>query len=59
MCFRDKTIVLGVTGSIAAYKAAQLCSDLHKTGAQVHVIMTGSATKLVAPQTFELSLIHI
>lgn len=53
MCFRDKTIVLGVTGSIAAYKAAQLCSDLHKTGAQVHVIMTGSATKLVAPQTFE------
>lgn len=53
MCFRDKTIVLGVTGSIAAYKAAQLCSDLHKTGAQVHVIMTESATKLVAPQTFE------
>jgi phosphopantothenoylcysteine decarboxylase/phosphopantothenate--cysteine ligase len=48
-----KKIVLGVTGSIAAYKAAILASSLTQTGAQVDVIMTESATKLVAPLTFQ------
>jgi len=48
-----KKIVLGVTGSIAAYKAAILASTLHQAGAQVDVIMTASATKLVAPLTFQ------
>ena len=41
--FEGKTIVLGVSGGIAAYKAAQLASDLGKTAADVHVIMTGNA----------------
>ncbi|MCI8624152.1 MAG: bifunctional phosphopantothenoylcysteine decarboxylase/phosphopantothenate--cysteine ligase CoaBC [Provencibacterium sp.] len=48
-----KTVALGVTGSIAAYKAAQLCSNLHKKGYDVHVLMTRNATELVAPLTFE------
>ncbi len=48
----SKTITIGVTGSIAAYKAADLTSRLIKTGANVKVIMTESATKLIAPITF-------
>ncbi|MBR4459155.1 MAG: bifunctional phosphopantothenoylcysteine decarboxylase/phosphopantothenate--cysteine ligase CoaBC [Clostridia bacterium] len=48
-----KTIVLGVTGGIAAYKACILCSMLRKQGASVHVIMTENATRFVAPLTFE------
>lgn len=48
-----KKIVLGVTGSIAAYKAAILASSLTQAGAEVDVIMTESATKLVAPLTFQ------
>ncbi len=51
--FDGKTIVLGVSGGIAAYKAAQLASDLGKTGADVHVIMTRNATEFVSPMTFE------
>lgn len=47
-----KTIVLGVTGSIAAYKAAELCGELTKRGCDVNVIMTESATRLVTEQTF-------
>lgn len=46
------TIALGVTGSIAAYKAADLTSKLRQKNYQVQVIMTESATKLVQPQTF-------
>lgn len=46
-------VVLGVTGSIAAYKAAQLCSNLCKKGYDVHVIMTKNACELVGPQTFQ------
>ncbi|MBR0458746.1 MAG: phosphopantothenoylcysteine decarboxylase [Victivallales bacterium] len=46
------TVVLGVTGSIAAYKAADLISRLAQKGVDVHVIMTASAQKLVCPQTF-------
>ncbi len=51
--FDGKTIGLGVSGGIAAYKAAQLASDLGKTGADVHVIMTRNATEFVSPMTFE------
>lgn len=47
-----KTVVLGVTGSIAAYKGAELCSKLVGAGFNVRVVMTESATKLVAPKTF-------
>ena len=47
------TIVLGVTGSIAAYKTANLASMLVKLGADVHVIMTQNATKFITPMTFE------
>ncbi len=48
-----KRIVLGVTGSIAAYKAAYLASTLTQAGALVDVVMTESATKLIAPLTFQ------
>ena len=48
-----KTIVLGVTGSIAAYKTANLASMLVKLNADVHVIMTENATKFITPMTFE------
>lgn len=47
-----KTIVLGVTGGIAAYKAADLASKLTQTGARVDVIMTQSAREFVTPLTF-------
>ncbi|MGC8781330.1 MAG: bifunctional phosphopantothenoylcysteine decarboxylase/phosphopantothenate--cysteine ligase CoaBC [Anaerolineae bacterium] len=47
-----KKILLGVTGGIAAYKAADLCSKLVQAGAQVDVILTEAATKFVAPLTF-------
>jgi len=48
----DKKIVLGVTGSIAAYKAADLASRLCQAGAAVEVIMTAAATEFVGPFTF-------
>ncbi|MFA5113108.1 MAG: bifunctional phosphopantothenoylcysteine decarboxylase/phosphopantothenate--cysteine ligase CoaBC [Candidatus Margulisiibacteriota bacterium] len=47
-----KTIILGVTGGIAAYKSAALVSRLKDLGADVWVAMTGEATKLVGPLTF-------
>ena len=50
---KGKTILLGVTGSIAAYKAADLASRLVKQHAQVHVIMTENAAKFISPITFE------
>ena len=46
-------VVMGVTGGIAAYKACEVVSRLKKLGAEVDVIMTQNATKLVAPLTFE------
>ena len=46
-------ITLGVTGGIAAYKAADLCSKLTQKGFQVQVVMTANATKFVAPLTFQ------
>lgn len=48
-----KTIILGVAGGIAAYKAADLASKLTQAGAKVRVIMTKSAQELVSPLTFE------
>jgi len=50
---RDRRILLGVTGGIAAYKAATLASHLTQAGAQVDVVMTEAATRFVAPLTFE------
>src|SRR5574342_1125789 len=49
----SKHILLGVTGSIAAYKAADLASKLTQAGAQVDVILTGAAEKFVTPLTFQ------
>jgi len=46
-----KTIVLGITGSIAAYKAVDIASMLTQAGAKVEVVMTDSATKFIAPLT--------
>ncbi len=48
-----KTVILGVTGGIAAYKAANLASLLKKQHADVHVIMTDHAQKFITPITFE------
>ncbi|MEK4367535.1 MULTISPECIES: bifunctional phosphopantothenoylcysteine decarboxylase/phosphopantothenate--cysteine ligase CoaBC [Paenibacillus] len=48
-----KKIVLGVTGGIAAYKAATLCSRLVQKGADVHVIMTASATQFITELTLQ------
>ncbi len=50
---RGKTVILGVTGSIAAYKAANLASLLKKQHADVHVIMTRNAMQFITPVTFE------
>ena len=50
---KGKTVVLGVTGSIAAYKIANLASMLVKKGCNVHVIMTRNATNFINPITFE------
>lgn len=48
-----RRIILGVTGSIAAYKAADLASKLTQAGAQVDVILSGAAEKFVTPLTFQ------
>jgi len=48
-----KTIILGVSGSIAAYKAADLTSKLVKRGHEVFVVMTENATQFVGPMTFQ------
>ena len=50
---QGKTVLLGVTGSIAAYKLAYLASALKKLHAQVHVLMTKNATNFINPITFE------
>ncbi|MFQ5574164.1 MAG: bifunctional phosphopantothenoylcysteine decarboxylase/phosphopantothenate--cysteine ligase CoaBC [Terriglobia bacterium] len=49
-----KTVVLGVTGSIAAYKAVEIVRLLQREGVEVRVVMTESATRFVAPLTFEV-----
>lgn len=50
---KGKTVLLGVTGSIAAYKIASLASALKKLHADVHVLMTENATNFITPITFE------
>lgn len=50
---KDKNVVLGVTGGIAAFKVADLTSRLVKAGALVDVILTGAATQFVGPLTFQ------
>ena len=50
---KDRHILLGVSGGIAAYKAADLAGKLTGAGAVVRTIMTESACRLVAPATFE------
>jgi phosphopantothenoylcysteine synthetase/decarboxylase len=49
----SKNVVLGVTGSIAAYKAAELTSQLTKQGCDVHVIMTADALRFITPLAFK------
>jgi phosphopantothenoylcysteine decarboxylase/phosphopantothenate--cysteine ligase len=48
----DMRVTVGVSGGIAAYKAAELVRELQRQGAQVHVVMTQSATRFVQPLTF-------
>lgn len=59
---KGKTIIVGVSGGIAAYKAATICSRLVGLGAEVHVIMTKSATKFITPltlQTLSRHAVHV
>ena len=49
---KDKNVILGVTGGIAAYKSVDLASRLRKAGANIHVIMTKGAQNFVTPLTF-------
>ena len=51
--FTGKTVILGVSGGIAAYKAVELLRLLVKAGASVHVVMTKAATEFVTPLTFQ------
>ena len=53
MNVKDKTIIVGVTGGIAAYKTAGLVSKFRQRGADVIVVMTDSACRFVTPLTFE------
>ncbi len=53
MSLTHKKIILGVTGGIAAYKAAELCRLLVKAGAEVQVVMTAAAQQFVTPLTFQ------
>lgn len=53
MILENKTVLLGVTGGVAAYKSASLASKLVKAGAEVRVIMTEHATNFINPITFE------
>ncbi len=48
-----KNIILGITGSIAAYKAADIANELTKAGCSVHVIMTKAAQQFISPLTFQ------
>src|SRR5688572_13232863 len=50
---KGKRVVLGVSGSIAAYKAVYLASALHQAGALVDVAMTPEATELIRPLSFQ------
>ena len=54
MDFKEQTIILGVTGGIAIHKSLDLASQLVKSGAYVHVVMTENATRLVQPLQFQV-----
>ena len=54
MEFRDRTIILGVTGGIAIHKSLDVASQLVKSGASVHVVMTENAMRLVQPLQFQV-----
>ena len=54
MEFRERTIILGVTGGIAIHKSLDLASQLVKSGASVHVVMTENATRLIQPLQFQV-----
>ena len=54
MDFRDRILILGVTGGIAIHKSLDLASQLVKHGASVHVVMTENATRLVQPLQFQV-----
>lgn len=58
MALKGKNIVLGVTGGIAAYKAAELASRLVQSGAEVHVILTAEAEKFIGAATFQALTRH-
>jgi phosphopantothenoylcysteine decarboxylase/phosphopantothenate--cysteine ligase len=51
--FRDQNVILGITGSIAAYKAADLASKLAQSGAKVNAVLTEAATQFISPLTFQ------
>lgn len=53
MSLENKTIIVGVTGSIAAFKAADIVSGLVREGADVHCVMTAGATRLIGPLTLK------
>ena len=54
--FKDKTVVIGVSGGIAVYKTLDVISRLRKLGVNVNVIMTASAAEFVTPLSFQISL---
>ena len=53
LSLEGRAIALGITGSISAYKAADLASKLTQAGASVEVLMTESSTHFIAPLTFQ------
>ena len=53
MLLSNKTVVLGITGGIAAYKMPNVAHALVKLGAEVHVLMTKNATEFISPLVFE------
>ena len=56
MLLKNKTVVLGITGGIAAYKMPNVAHALVKLGADVHVLMTKNATEFISPLVFEIRL---
>ena len=58
MNLKGKTIVLGITGGIAAYKMPNVAHALAKAGANVHVLMTKNATEFITPLVFETLTNH-
>ncbi|HEX9913097.1 MAG TPA: flavoprotein, partial [candidate division Zixibacteria bacterium] len=50
---KGKKIILGIGGGISAYKAAEVCRRLKKSGAEVQVVMTQAGTKFITPLTME------